>query len=35
MMFTSRSGITATEKERRALHPAFIASYVMLLAELP
>jgi len=31
MMFTRRSGITPTEKERGALHQAFIASYVMLM----
>ncbi|HUL15872.1 MAG TPA: tetratricopeptide repeat protein [Terriglobales bacterium] len=31
MMFTRRSGITPTDKERGALHQAFIASYVMLM----
>jgi len=31
MMFARRAGLTPTEKERHALHLAFIASYLMLL----
>jgi tetratricopeptide (TPR) repeat protein len=31
MMFARRAGISPTDRERRALHQAFIASYVMLM----